>query len=31
MIGDLTIGAKDFDSAVNFYDALPATMGTRRL
>lgn len=31
MIGYITIGTKDFDSAVKFYDALLATMGIKRL
>jgi hypothetical protein len=31
MIGDVTIGTKDFDSAVKFCEALLATMGIHRL
>lgn len=31
MIGDVTIGATDFDSAVKFYYALLATMGIHKL
>ncbi len=31
MIGYVTIGTKDFDNTVKFYDALLATMGIHRL